>query len=160
MTGYGERGTINLKCIGLIEKRFARASACLSVSMSDNVEHSRLNGSWNAPLPLSLSVLFLPLSSQHIARCIPFIRKHVYLGPSPTPYIEHPSSDGYERGMNTDRFGNISNYYRSYGAFESNAARRYSFTNSRRLLCRLIRAATAGTFENHESMIIPANAAA
>lgn len=43
-TGYRERKTINLKCIGLIEKRFVRASDRLSVSMSDNVEHSRLNG--------------------------------------------------------------------------------------------------------------------
>jgi len=42
--GYRERGTINLKCIGLIEKRLVRASDRLSVSMSDNVEHSRLNG--------------------------------------------------------------------------------------------------------------------
>lgn len=79
-TEYRKRGTINLKCIGLIEKRFVRASDRLSVNMSDNVEHSCLNGPGMRlcpPFPL-----WLPLALTY-HRCIPFIRKHVYLVPHP-----------------------------------------------------------------------------
>lgn len=87
-------------------------------------------------------------------------------GSSPTPYIGLPSSDGYERGMNTGRFSeNIDNRHRTAVCmatrrvrltFENSAAQR-SFSNSRKLLCRLIGASSADSFENHESSIIPAN---
>lgn len=76
-TAYRKCGTINLERIGLIEKRLARASACLFVGMSDIVGHGRLNGPWNvAPTP--------PVYSLYTQTRTP--------GRSPTPPMGPPST--------------------------------------------------------------------
>lgn len=90
---------------GLIEKNFVRAFAYLSVSMSDNVEHSRLNGRWNAPLlpsspfppfpflplcpVLSFSLFFFDpsLPPTYTADVFPLYANTYIRSLSPTPYM-------------------------------------------------------------------------
>lgn len=69
--------------------------------------------------------------------------------------------------MSTGRFRKTSVDHRhrdlrsssSPNVFENSAAQRNNFTNSRKLLGRLIGASTADSFENHKPPIMPANTA-
>ena len=81
-TTYQKCGTINLERIGLIEKRFVRASACLFVGMSDIVGHG--------PSEWALEC------GTHTTRYIPFIRKHAYTWPLTHATDSSSINDGHQ----------------------------------------------------------------